>query len=106
MPIWLRSVTSHSSTPPSSVAPAMIAGLPMRARQEAGGEAPDAHVQHRPIGQFQQPRPGPAVQRQMAVHQAPDAAEHRADDSIASCRTACLRSRAMSRNTSSISCRP
>src|SRR5580692_1532640 len=26
MPIWLRSVTSHSSTPPSRVAPAMTGG--------------------------------------------------------------------------------
>ena len=29
-PIWLRSATSHSSTPPSNVAPASAAGLPMR----------------------------------------------------------------------------
>ena len=29
-PIWLRSATSHSSTPPSSVAPASAAVLPMR----------------------------------------------------------------------------
>ena len=30
-PIWLRSATSHSSTPPSSVPAATATGLPMRA---------------------------------------------------------------------------
>ena len=101
MPIWLRSVTSHSSTPPSSVAPAMIAGLPIRARRKLAVKPQMHMLQDRPVGQLQQTRPGSAVQRQMAVHQAPDAAKHRLHAS-----TLCLRSRAMSRNTSSMSWRP
>ena len=71
--------------------------------EEARSEAPNAHLQHRPVGQLQQPRPGPAIQRQVAVDQAPDAARRRAPHAAA---TARRRSRAMSRNTSSMSSRP
>ncbi len=43
-PIWLRSVTSHSSTPPSSVAPAMSAAvLPSRAARKLAVK-PQMHI--------------------------------------------------------------
>src|SRR4051794_13500464 len=48
-PIWLRSVTSHSSTPLSSTAPAMMAGLPTRAARNCAVN-PQMHICR--IGQY------------------------------------------------------
>ena len=74
MPIWLRRQTSHSSTPPSSAETVTAAPVPSRRDQKGRGEAPDAHAQYRPIGKLQQARPGAAIQREMAIHHAPDTA--------------------------------
>ena len=42
-PIWLRSATSHSSTPPSSVAPASTPALPIRAARKLAVK-PQMHI--------------------------------------------------------------
>ena len=44
-----------------------------RAAEIGGDEAPDEHLEHRPVHQFEEPRPGAAVKREVAVDEPPDA---------------------------------